>query len=139
MEHRMKSAIIGVILAVLTVGVVWAQTDAPVIKEKSQGEVKYLVGGVGLEEREYMTSLSGNYNLKLVFAMASKEYLAEVKVVILDPKGKTYVTTTADGPWMMVKLPQGTYLVQATAGGQTLVQKCNIDKGMQVLNFHWKQ
>lgn len=139
MERMARSSVIGVILVVLTVGMVWAQTDAPVIKERSQGEVKYLVGGVGLEERDYMSSLSGNYNLKLVFAVASREYLAEVKVVILDPQGKTYVTTTADGPWMMVKLPQGSYLVQATAGGQTLVQKCSIGKGMQVLNFHWKQ
>lgn len=139
MVGRTGGAMIGAILVALTVGVVWAQTDAPAIKERTQGEVKYLVGGVGLEEREYMTSLSGNYNLKLVFAVASREYLAEVKVVILDPKGKTHVTTTADGPWMMVKLPQGSYLVQATAGGHTLVQKCNIGKGMQVLNFHWKQ
>ncbi|MEJ5375104.1 MAG: carboxypeptidase regulatory-like domain-containing protein [bacterium] len=138
MKHRTRGAMLGAILVVLMVGVVWAQTDAPVIKERAQGEVKYLVGGVGLEEREYMTSVSGNYNLKLVFAMASREYLAEVRVVILDPKGKTYVTTTADGPWMMVKLPQGSYLVQATAGGQTLAQKCNVGKALQVLNFHWK-
>ncbi len=134
-----RSALVGVILVVLTASVVWAQSDAPVIKERSQGEVKYLVGGVGLEEREYMTSVSGNYNLKLVFAVASREYLAEVKVVILDPKGKTYVTTTADGPWMLLRLPEGSYLVQATSGGQTLVKKCNIGKGSQTLHFHWKQ
>lgn len=139
MKRATRITIIGAVLLVLTSGVVWAQADAPAIKERSQGNVKYLVGGVGLEEREYMTSLSGNYNLKLVFAVASREYLAEVKVAILDPNGKTYVTTTADGPWMMVKLPQGSYLVQATSGGQTLVQKCNVGKAMQVLHFHWKQ
>jgi len=133
------SVMAAAVLMALMAGVAGAQTDAPVIKERSQGEVKYLVGGVGLEERDYMSSLSGNYNLKLVFAVASREYLADVKVVILDPNGKTYVTTTADGPWMMVKLPEGSYLVQATVGGQTLVQKFKAGKGLQVLNFHWKQ
>lgn len=139
MARKAMGAILVMATAALVTGLAWAQMDLPVIKEQKQGEVRYLVGGVGTEEREYMQSQASNYNLKLVFAVASREYLAGVKVVILDPNGKTYVTTTTDGPWMMVRLPEGDYLVQATSNGQTQVQKLKLGKALQTLNFHWKQ
>lgn len=139
MGQKAMGAMVGVMMMALVAGLAWAQADAPMIKERTQGDVRYLVGGVGAEERDYMQSQAPNYNLKLIFAVASREYLADVKVVILDPNGKTYVTTTADGPWMMVKLPEGSYVIQATVGGQTMVEKLKLGKGLHVVNFHWKQ
>jgi len=97
------------------------------------------MGGVGKEERDYMNSLAPNYNLKLVFAIASGEYLSDVRVVVQDTNGKTYLNTTADGPWVMAKLPEGEYIIQATTGGKTLVQKRQVGKGLQLVYFHWKQ
>lgn len=123
----------------LAISVGWAQTESFMVKQGSQGEVKYLVGGVSIEERDYMKSLAADYNVKLVFAVASREYLADVRVVIQDSKGKTYLNTTADGPWVMAKLPEGDYVIQATFGGETLVQKKRIGKGLQLVYFHWKK
>lgn len=127
------------VLVGLAISVAWAQTESFVVKERSQGEVKYLMGGVGKEERDYMNSLAPNYNLKLVFAIASGEYLSDVRVVVQDTNGKTYLNTTADGPWVMAKLPEGEYIIQATTGGKTLVQKRQVGKGLQLVYFHWKQ
>lgn len=124
---------------VMLVGLAWGQGDIPRLVEKSQGEVKYVSGGVGLEEREYLKSVQSNYNLKLVFAVKTKEYLSDVRVVIQDPKGKTYLNTTSDGPWMLIKVPEGSYIVQATVSGETLAEKRKVEKGLQVINFHWKQ
>jgi hypothetical protein len=138
MKGKWIAAFCGVAVG-LAISVAWAQTESFMVKERSQGEVKYLVGGVGKEERDYMNSLASNYNLKLVFAVASREYLSDVRVVVQDTNGKTYLNTTADGPWVMAKLPEGEYIIQATVGGETLVQKRKVGKGLELVYFHWKQ
>jgi hypothetical protein len=138
MKGKCIAAFCGVAVG-LAISVAWAQTESFMVKERSQGEVKYLVGGVGKEERDYMNSLASNYNLKLVFAVASREYLSDVRVVVQDTNGKTYLNTTADGPWVMAKLPEGEYIIQATVGGETLVQKRKVGKGLELVYFHWKQ
>jgi len=138
MKGKWIAAFCGVAVG-LAISVAWAQTESFMVKERSQGEVKYLVGGVGKEERDYMNSLASNYNLKLVFAVASREYLSDVRVVVQDTNGKTYLNTTADGPWVMAKLPEGEYIIQATVGGETLVRKRKVGKGLELVYFHWKQ
>ena len=138
MKGKWIAAFCGVAVG-LAISVAWAQTESFMVKERSQGEVKYLVGGVGKEERDYMNSLASNYNLKLVFAVASREYLSDVRVVVQDTNGKTYLNTTADGPWVMAKLPEGEYIIQAPVGGETLVQKRKVGKGLELVYFHWKQ
>jgi hypothetical protein len=76
--------------------------------------------------------------VKLVAAVVSREYLSDLKVVIQDPKGKTYLSMTSNGPWTLVKLPEGEYIFQVSTGGQTVVQRKSVGKGFQVLNFLFK-
>jgi hypothetical protein len=132
MRRTLIGVAIGVALVVFTAGLVMAQ------QAQTQGAARFVSGGVGLEERADMDAMAKEYNLKLIFAITTREYLSEVKVVIQDSGGKTHLSTTADGPWMLVKIPDGDYIIQATMGAQTVVQRRKAGKAIQVVNFLFK-
>jgi hypothetical protein len=122
----------------ITAGLGMAQAELPVIQEQSQGDVRFMSGGVGVEEREFMDSKARDYNVKLVFALASREYLSDVRVTILDAGGKSYLAATANGPWMLAKLPDADCIIQVALGDQKLVETRKIGKGLQVVNVLFK-
>ena len=64
-----------------------------------------------------LSSLTKDFNLKLVFAMKSGDYVSDVKVTIADTAGKTLLNTTSEGPWFLTKLPVGNYQIVATFAG----------------------
>ncbi len=128
----------GLLLALLLTGGVVAQGDAPALREERQGDVRFMAGGVGLEERAAMDERAREFNLKLIFAMVSREYLSDVRVVIQGSGGKTLLSTVVEGPWMLVHLPQGDHLIQATMGRETITKRVAAGKSLQTLNFLWK-
>jgi hypothetical protein len=129
---------LGSILLVMVAGLAVAQPQSTSLKEERQGDVRYLSGGIGLEERDDMEARAREFNLKLVFAMTSREYLSSVKVVVLDAGGKTVLSAESEGPWFFAKLPNGQYTVQAAMGNQKEVRRVTVGKGLQTLNFLWK-
>src|SRR5215475_6919639 len=67
-----------------------------------------LTGGVSEEERDEMRSAIGPYNVWLVFAERDTgNYVAGVKVSVIDDKGNALVDTVSDGPWLLARLPPG--------------------------------
>jgi hypothetical protein len=103
----------------------------------SQG-IAYGSGGVGLGERKAMKGIEKKYNLKLIFAAASGEYVASVKVVVAQG-GARVLEVVSEGPWFLVKLPEGTYQVTATWEGESQVRDVKMGKAMQWMMFHWKE
>ncbi len=80
----------------------------------------WISGGVGEGERKYLVEeYADDYNLKLEFAVAQGNYLADVWVRITKPTGEIVVRGLSDGPWFMTKLPAGTYQVEAMGFGET--------------------
>lgn len=106
--------------------------------------IRYLSGGVGDGERTELDALSNQYNLRLLFAMqGSGEYLAAVRVNILDAHGGTVLTAQSRGPWFFTQLPPGDYVVDASTPGQGLQQpqrqEVHIgDSGQSRLDFRWR-
>jgi hypothetical protein len=101
--------------------------------------VRYLVGGVGSDERKMMEHLSADYNVKFVFADTFGEYMSDVDVRIEDSQGKSVAHLVTNGPWLYVKLPAGGYRVQATHAAKTMeVQRLEVpaSKGI-ALTLHW--
>jgi len=81
--------------------------------------VPYLSGGIGLEERAYITNtLAADYNLKLELAASNGDYVSDVDVQIRDAGGRTVLHTTAQGPWLFARLSPGRYTVEAMAEGR---------------------
>jgi hypothetical protein len=80
----------------------------------SSSGIPYVSGGAGTEEIDQLRSMEKDFNLKMVFALTSGAYLAEVNVSILDAGNKVVLDTLAEGPWFLVRLPPGTYQVNAS-------------------------
>jgi hypothetical protein len=112
-----------------------ANSDAAV---QNAGNVTYVSGGVGLESLDQLSSISRDFNLKLVFALNSGAYLSGVQVAIIDRKGQTVIDTTSDGPWFMAKLPAGNYQVIATVAGKAEKRQVTVGSSqLKTVNLRW--
>ncbi len=102
------------------------------------GNVPYVSGGVGLDSIDRLDTMAGQFNLKLVFALKSGEWVSDVKVTITDTAGKAIVDTMSNGPWFLTKLPMGKYQIVANFAGNA--EKRTIAVGAAKLNtvdFRW--
>ena len=105
---------------------------------RTENNVTVLTGGVGEEEQAAMKAAARDYNLRMMFALRAGNYLADVKVTILDARGQPVVDTVSDGPWLYAKLAPGTYTVIADNDGQRQTRKLRIaPSGDQHLAFYW--
>lgn len=115
-------------------------SSAPVLQPVTEGGITYVSGGIGLEEIQTLSEVTGDYNLKLVFAeKGSGAYVADVKLSIMNMKGQTILEAVSDGPWFFVKLAPGRYKISAEAEGQSQVQQAKVGVGRQTqLHFYWR-
>lgn len=115
-----------------------ADVESVVHRGESSNGVTYVSGGVGNESIDRLTAMSGEFNVKLIFAMNSGEYVSGVKVVILDSKERTVVDAVSDGPWFLSKLPAGNYHIVASLAGKAEKRQIVVgaDKLMTV-DFRW--
>lgn len=90
-----------------------------IISGKTEQGVPYMMGGVGIGERELMEGRAEDYNLKLSFAEKVGVYLADVDVMVEDRNGNKIISRKTNGPWLYLQLPPGTYDVKATFEGET--------------------
>ena len=90
--------------------------------EQRQGDVTYLMGGVGKEEAAALRKDEANFPVTLEFLKHAKphaEYVSNVNVTIKDHEGKTMLNTVADGPLLLAKLPDGKYKISASDNGMS--------------------
>jgi len=101
--------------------------------------IRYLVGGIGSDEREAIENLGTDYNVKFVFAETSGDYISDVRVVIDDLHGKRLAHLVTNGPWLYVKLPPGSYRVKATYAATSIeIQGLEVSQGKRLVRtLHW--
>ena len=103
----------------LLAGSVVAQPFAP--RGETRGEVSYLTGGIGSDEAEMMRQQSANYPLTVELAAAAggprDEYISNAEVRIRDSQGTPVLDTRTAGPFLLVRLPAGTYDVDIEWNG----------------------
>lgn len=112
-----------------------ANTDESV---QTAGGISFVSGGVGTESTDHLNLLAKDFNLKLVFALKSGNYVSSVKVTIADASGKQLLDTTSEGPWFLAKLPAGNYQIAATFAGKA--EKRTIAVGaekLKTVDFRW--
>jgi hypothetical protein len=105
---------------------------------QTPGGISYVSGGVGDESIDRLNMMVSEFNLKLVFAMQSGNYVSDVRVVIMDAKGKTILDTTTEGPWLLTRLPAGSYQIVASFAGKA--EKRQVDVGatkLSTIDFRW--
>ena len=141
--NRTVIAAVGLLVFGLVIGSLsFAQMGTPFPPRLGTYEgIPYMTGGVGQGEREYMTGMAGDFNLKLSFATSpSGKYLSDVQIVITGAEGERAFEAVSEGPWLFTRLPAGHYSVTATAEGKTLQQDVQVlDRGLAQANIFWKE
>ena len=89
-------------LGILLTVPAFAAENAP-----APGDVPYLSGGIGSDERDTLKAEAKNYNLRLNFAeKGGGHFLSDVKVDIATSAGKPVLSATAAGPWFFAPAPR---------------------------------
>jgi len=105
---------------------------------QSAGSVSYISGGVGTASVDRINAVARNFNVKLVFAMKSGDYVSDVNVTIADAAGKTLVNAVSDGPWFLTRLPAGNYRIIATFSGSAEKRTVSVGRtGLKTVDFRW--
>ena len=114
-----------------------ANTPSLLRIENSRG-IRYVSGGIGEGERAELEALSEQFNLRILFAVhGSGNYLADVRLRILDPSGAPVLDVVSEGPWFLAALPPGDYTVEARTPEQTQQQSARIGGSPTRLYFYW--
>ncbi|TMG98592.1 MAG: carboxypeptidase regulatory-like domain-containing protein [Betaproteobacteria bacterium] len=100
---------------------------APVVRAdlpaaQTEGAVSWVSGGIGEGAAADFKAAQSQYALSIEMsrrALPKNEYVSDAEVKIVDAKGAAVLQTKADGPFMLVKLPPGSYRVEATLDGKT--------------------
>jgi hypothetical protein len=110
------------------------QSDAA----RANASVPAISGGVSLNARDTLRGSERNANVKLVFALNTGNYVSDVQVRVTDSNGKVVIDDTSNGPWLLARLPAGSYTANASYNGHTVTQKFSVGKsGLRTAQFRW--
>ena len=105
---------------------------------QGQGMAPSVSGGVSLNARDTLRGSESNANIKMVFALNTGNYVSDVQVKVTDSSGKTVIQDTSNGPWLLARLPAGTYTAVASYNGHPVTHKFSVGKsGMRTAQFRW--
>jgi hypothetical protein len=105
---------------------------------QQQGDVSFVSGGVGLDESKALQSAQSQWPLSLRFTGPSSEFLADVRVRVVDAHNSEVLNTTSRGPYMLVKVRPGRYTVHAQYKDQEQTKAVTIPaKGTAKSAFYW--
>jgi len=118
-----------------------AVAEQVLIEPQTQGEVTFVSGGVGGDERNEMQAMRADYNLSLLFSIrGTGEYLSDVKVLITDASGNIFLEALSEGPMLFAKLKPGRYIVNVDRDGQIIHKRATVgDKKRTSLSFSWPE
>ena len=105
---------------------------------RSSGGISYVSGGVGAPSTDRLSALAKDFNLKLVFALKSGDYVSGVDVTIADAAGKTLLKVKSEGPWFLTRLPAGNFKIAATLDGKTETRTVAVGaEKLRTVDFRW--
>ena len=105
---------------------------------RSSGGISYVSGGVGAASTDRLSALAKDFNLKLVFALKSGDYVSGVDVTIADAAGKTLLKANSEGPWFLTRLPAGNFKIAATFDGKTESRTIAVGaEKLRTVDFRW--
>jgi len=110
--------------------------------EQQAGDIRFLTGGIGVDEARAMRAAAQTYPLTVTFVLLecdTAQFAAEVEVEIRTEAGKALLTTVTRGPYLFVDLPEGRYRLSARAQpGDSRERTFQVKKGKQTsLRLEW--
>ena len=130
-------AILCILVLIVLVNFVSHAETSFIKKDKING-IRYMSGGLGIEERTILKDMTKDFSTKIVFAMTKGNYISQVELIIKKINGKKIIEIVSDGPWVPVDLPEGAYEIVATHENKKKSQKVVIGKKSKTIIFQWK-
>lgn len=128
------------LLAAAIAGSATAQTVANDVLPR-QGEMGYLNGGIGVEQADLMRDMSSQFPVRMTFSQhngGQDEFVADVHLRVIDSRGRTVLDLPAQGPIFLLRLPQGSYAVEAEYQGEVKTRRFEVVAGRHDdLVFSW--
>jgi hypothetical protein len=109
----------------------------PALETQQQGNITFVSGGAGDEDRDALKQVESQYNLRLLFAARNGEYLANVAVTLSDARGNAVLDTIAEGPIFYARVPPGRYRLTVTSNGQSQSRNISMGNGAVRQDFYW--
>ncbi len=134
--HRIACVVIVLYSFALPIGALRAESIP-----MQAGEVSYVTGGIGISGAESMREAANDYALEIVFVQKLKqqeEFISDVMVQIQDTQKNTVLDVVTEGPFLLVNLPNGKYVITAEFNSDTKQQKVNVGaRKHQKVVFWW--
>src|SRR5687768_12579895 len=99
---------------------------------QTQGETEFLTGGIGKDESDAILQEGKAWPLMLELAQAADpraQYISDVQITVKDKSGNTVLDTSAEGPYLLIKLPPGKYSLDAVYESVKLHRHLDIWEG----------
>ena len=114
---------------------------SPPIRTTAQG-IEYMCGGSGAQEAAFMDMVAPQWAARFQFAVnqaSGHAAAAGVKVRVRNTyTGETSFEAFADSPTLLARLAPGSYTVEATLDGLTLIDTISVVAGQMALaRFVW--
>ncbi|HLX29837.1 MAG TPA: hypothetical protein VKV24_15260 [Casimicrobiaceae bacterium] len=133
---------LGLVLAAAIGGTALAQPpDQPARGTTQLLNGEYVNGGIGEEQADRMRAMGAQYPIQMVFSERNQgmnEFLADVHVHVMDSGGQTVVDLPSQGPIFLLRVPPGSYTIEAEHQGQVQTRRINVAEGRHdKLVFSW--
>jgi len=126
----MHPRILGILAAALLLGSPPSLHAAQTLSRTQAGNLAYVSGGVGEEERAALLAVRDEYNVRLTLAeKGSGAFLFGALVTVTDAAGRQLAQAAARGPWLFAQLPPGQYTIAAEYEGTTSTQTVRVAQG----------
>lgn len=108
-----------------------------------QGEMGYLNGGFGEEQADLMRDMSSQFPVRLTFSRHNgthntDEFVADVRLRVADSAGRTVLDLAGQGPIFLLRLPEGTYTLEAERNGDVKTRRFDVVAGRhQAIALSW--
>ena len=128
--------------AILACTIAAAGAQQPATTAPSEA-VSYLNGGIGQEEAARMREISADFPVGLTFTrhngtQNTDEFVADVNVRVRDSAGQTVVAAAGQGPIFLLRVPDGTYALEAERNGEVKTRRIDVVGGRhQEIAFSW--
>jgi hypothetical protein len=133
-----------ILATVLCAGVAHASVPVGTLPPtQTQGDIAWISGGIGMSQAKAFEQAEHNYPLTLEFLLkpehrrAPAEFTAAIPTTITDSHGNKVLSATAQGPFMLLRLPAGRYTVVAEHRGRKLVRHVVVGHGHHRVVFEW--
>lgn len=135
LNHRMLLAVIAVTMLPATP----ALANDYLFTTRQQGDISYVSGGIGKDEREALQATQNSYNLRILNADKSGHLSGNSRLFIRDAKNNLLLDAIS-GPIFYANLPKGTYVVEGQSQEQIKTQRITIANGKPTrVRFMWAE